>query len=91
ISRLRAIEHRRAIARSANTGRSGFISARGDVGETLGWDERGTIASTLALDTRQTFYTRYGDYLGRIAEYVMLLCVLYYTAYRVKRRNYLVK
>ena len=33
ISRLRAIEHRRAIARSANTGMSGFISARGDIGD----------------------------------------------------------
>lgn len=38
ISRLRAIEHRRAIARSANTGMSGFISARGDIGQTLGWE-----------------------------------------------------
>ena len=40
ISRLRAIEHRRAIARSANTGMSGFISARGDIGQTLGWEKR---------------------------------------------------
>ena len=38
ISRLRAVEHRRAIARSANTGMSGFISARGDIGQTLGWE-----------------------------------------------------
>ena len=41
ISRLRAVEHRRAIARSANTGMSGFISARGDIGQTLGWEKRG--------------------------------------------------
>jgi len=90
ISRLRAIEHRRAIARSANTGRSGFISPRGEVGATLGWDERGVITADLPLRTQTTFYTRYGDYLGRIAEYVLLLCVLYYAAYRVKRKNYLV-
>ena len=38
-----------------------------------------------------TFHTRYGDYLGRISEYLTLLCVLYYIAYRVKRKNYLVK
>lgn len=91
ISRLRAVEHRRAIARSANTGRSGFIDARGRVGETLGWEERGTLTASVALDSRLTFYTRYGDYIGRIAEYVMLLCVLYFVAYRVKRRNYLVQ
>jgi len=91
ISRLRAVEHRRAIARSANTGRSGFINARGDIGATMEWQERGTLTGSVALDRRLTFYTRYGDYIGRIAEYVMLLCVLYYAAYRVKRRNHLVQ
>lgn len=91
ISRLRAIEHRRAIARSANTGRSGFISARGDVSLTLGWDERGVITEQVPLNSRMTFYTLYGDYLGRIGEYVMLLCVLYYIAYRIKKKNYLVQ
>ena len=90
ISRLRAIEHRRAIARSANTGRSGFINARGDVEESLGWDERGTLTASLAVNSRLTLYTRYGDWIGRAAEYVLLLCVLYYGAYRVRRRNYLV-
>lgn len=91
ISRLRAIEHRRAIARSANTGMSGFISARGDIGETLGWEKRGVISAAVPLNSELTFYTRYGDYLGRISEYLTLLCVLYYIAYRVKRKNYLVK
>ena len=90
ISRLRAIEHRRAIARSANTGRSGFISPRGEVGETLGWEERGVLTARVPLCSARTFYTRYGDYLGRIAQYVTLLSVLYFVAYRVKRRNYLV-
>lgn len=91
ISRLRAIEHRRAIARAANTGRSGFISARGDIGATLGWEERGVLTADVPLASRLTFYTRYGDYLGRIAEYVLLLSVLYYIAYRIKKRNYLVQ
>ena len=91
ISRLRAIEHRRAIARSANTGRSGFIDARGGIGRTLGWDERGTLTDSLAVNTRQTLYTRYGDWVARAAEYVLLLCVLYYGAYRVRRRNLLVQ
>ena len=90
ISRLRAIEHRRAIARSANTGMSGFIAADGAIGPTLGWEERGVLTADVPLNTEMTFYTRYGDYIARIAEYVLLLCVLYYVAYRVKRRNYLV-
>ena len=89
ISRLRAIEHRRSVARSANTGRSGFINGRGDVSSTLGWEERGVLTEKVALNHRVTFYTRYGDYLGRIAGYLLLLCVLYFVAYRIKRRNYL--
>lgn len=90
ISRLRAIEHRRAIARSANTGMSGFISPCGEVGATLGWNERGVITSRVPLSREMTFYTRYGDYIGRIAEYVWLLCALYFVAYRVRKRNHLV-
>lgn len=91
ISRLRAIEHRRAVARAANTGRSGFISARGDIGPTLEWAERGVLTADVPLASRQTFYTRYGDYVGRMAEYLLLLSVLYYIAYRVKKRNHLVQ
>ncbi len=91
ISRLRAVEHRRAIARSANTGRSGFITARGDIRETLGWEKRGVLTADVALCDRETFYTRHGDYLGRISEYLMLLSVLYYVAYRFKKKNYLVQ
>lgn len=90
ISRLRAVEHRRAIARSANTGRSGFISPRGDVGATLGWDERGVLTACVPLRREQTLYTRWGDYIGRLAEYVLLLAVLYTLAYRVRRRSHLV-
>ena len=86
ISRLRAIEHRRAIARAANTGRSGFISPRGDVGETLGWEQRGVITSRVPLESRTTIYTRYGDYIARIAVFLLALCVLYAVVYRVKRK-----
>ncbi|MCM1351592.1 MAG: apolipoprotein N-acyltransferase, partial [Alistipes senegalensis] len=90
ISRLRAIEHRRAIARSANTGRSGFISPRGDVGETLGWDERGVLTARVPLESRMTVYTRYGDYVARIAVYLLALCLLYAVAYRIRKKSHLV-
>ncbi len=90
LSRLRAVEHRRAVVRSANTGRSGFISPCGAVSQTLGWDRRGLLVEEVPLRTDRTFYTRYGDYLGRIAELVLLLSVLYFAAYRIRRRNHLV-
>lgn len=91
LSRLRAVEHRRAVARSANTGRSGFIAPTGrDVGPTLGWDERGVLTFDLPVVRRTTFYTRYGDIPGRMAQYVAGLCLLYYAAWRIRRRNHLV-
>lgn len=91
IARLRAVEHRRAIARSANTGTSGFIDTRGEVRQRLGWDRRGILTDTMELNSRLTFYTRYGDYLGRIAQLLMGLCLLYYVAYRVRRKNHLIE
>ena len=57
---------------------------------TLNWEERGVLTEQVVLNHEKSFYTRHGDYLGRIAQYVLLLSVLYYIAYRVKRRNYLV-
>lgn len=89
-SRLRAIETRRAVARSANTGISGFINDRGDVLSMLGWEERGILSATLPLNDSITFYVRYGDYIGRIAGYVFVLSLLYYVAYRYRRRSHLV-
>lgn len=91
-SRLRAVEHRRAIGRSANTGRSGFIDCRGEVvGESLGWDQRGVIEYDLPLNRELTFYTRHGDYIARICKLLWGLALLYYVAYRVKKRNHLVE
>lgn len=55
IARLRAVEHRRAIARSANTGTSGFIDTRGDVQQKLGWDRRGILTGEVELNSELTF------------------------------------
>lgn len=88
ISRLRAIEHRRAIARSANTGRSGFISPLGEVGETLGWEARGVITARVPLETRMTVYTRHGDYVARMAVFLWILCVLYAVVYRIRKKSH---
>lgn len=89
-SRLRAVETRRSIARSANTGISGFIDQRGDVSGKLGWDVRDTSTRSLATNDRMTFYTRYGDLIGRIGCYVFILSMLYFMAYRIKRRSHIV-
>lgn len=89
-SRLRAVETRRAIARSANTGISGFINQRGDVMGKTGWEERTSITGRLAPNDHITFYNKYGDYVARIAVLVLCLSVLYFIAYTFRKRNLLV-
>ena len=89
--RLRAIESRRARGRSANTGISGFITPRGDVVQILGWDKRGVLTSELEKRHDTTMYVRYGDWVGRLSLLVAVLGLLYYSAYRVRRKNHLVE
>lgn len=89
--RLRAIETRRAIARSANTGISGFISPTGKViGDRMEWDEEGVLTAEVELRTDKTVYAIYGDWIARIATFVAVLTILYYVAYRIRKRNHLV-
>ena len=66
-SKLRAIENRRCVARSANTGRSGFFNQRGDVIQSTEYWKEDVIKATLKANTEKTFYTKHGDYLYRIA------------------------
>ena len=66
-SKLRAIENRRCVARSANTGKSGFFNQRGDVIQSTEYWKEDVIKATLKANTEKTFYTKHGDYLYRIA------------------------
>ncbi len=77
-ARLRAIETRRSIARAANTGTSGFINQRGDVFQKTEWWTPDVISQTLNLNSEITFYTKYGDYIGKISFYVSILILLFY-------------
>jgi apolipoprotein N-acyltransferase len=74
-ARLRAIENRRSIARSANSGISAFINQRGDVVAATRYDEPATLKGSILFNTTFTFYTWWGDMVGRIAGFVSLLLV----------------
>jgi apolipoprotein N-acyltransferase len=74
-SKLRAIETRRSVARSANTGISGFINQRGDIVEQSKYWEHTALRNTLKTNDRQTFYVRYGDYIYRLSVYFAALLV----------------
>ncbi|MGH7365573.1 MAG: apolipoprotein N-acyltransferase [Candidatus Rokuibacteriota bacterium] len=60
---LRAVEHRVAIARAANTGVSAFVEPTGRIGPMLPLLERGVLHRLIPLRARTTLYTRLGDWL----------------------------
>ena len=74
-SKLRAIETRRCVARSANTGISGFINQRGDIIEQSKYWEQTALRNTLKTNDKLTFYVRYGDYIYKIAVFLTALLV----------------
>ncbi len=72
-ARLRAIETRRYVARSANTGISAVIDDHGNILETQPWDKAAVISYDIPAFSGETFYVRYGDYLYKIATLIACL------------------
>lgn len=87
MSKLRAIENRRSIARSANTGISGFINQKGDVIEQTEYWEPAALNNTVKVNDELTFYTQYGDYLYRIASFVALLILCFSIVITISRKR----
>ncbi len=85
-ARLRAIENRRSIARSANTGISAFINQRGDIVQQTGWWERGYLTGTLNLNGEKTIYTIHGDIIGRLSRFLTFLFLLMGVARKIAKK-----
>ena len=82
-ARLRAIETRRDIARCGNTGISAFIDQKGRILSRTTWWEPAILRGTVNLSTRETFFVRVGDIVGRIS---VLLFVLLLAAALIRRK-----
>ncbi len=76
-SSLRAIETRRSIARSANTGISALINQRGEIVLQSDWWVPTALKGSINSNSDLTFYVRNGDMIGRIAVFVLCLLLLY--------------
>ena len=61
---FRAVETRRALIRSANTGISGFIDPAGRILQTTPLFEEKIVTQQLPLLQVASIYTRYGDFLA---------------------------
>ena len=77
-SKIRAIENRRNIVRSANTGISAIINYKGDVIEKIEYGKEGIINSTIELSDKLTFYVIYGDLIFRVSLFFLFILLLHY-------------
>lgn len=84
-ARLRAIENRRAVARSANTGISCFINQRGDVLQTSKWWTATALVQRINKNKELTIYTKLGDALGRYTSFLAVFLGLVVLGKMVKR------
>lgn len=75
IAKLRAVELRTAIARSANTGISGIIQPSGKVNAYLSYGKQGILMNQVMLNKRPTFYAQYGE----IFAFICLIITLFFT------------
>jgi len=84
-SKIRAIETRRTIVRSANTGISGIINQLGDVLRCTKSNDYEAVSSRIRMNSTFTFYVRYGNYLGWISLFLSGMIVVYLIVYRRKK------
>ncbi len=80
---LRAVELRRSIARSANTGISAFINQRGDIRQATAYWTQDILRGSVQANHELTFYAQHGDYLARTAAWLSVFVLL---AALVKRK-----
>jgi apolipoprotein N-acyltransferase len=86
---LRAIENRRCIARSANTGISCFVDQRGLIYDACEYWKPAVIKGQPDLNTSMTFYTRHGDFIARISYWIALLLLMATLLSRIFHRTHI--
>lgn len=75
-TRLRAIENRREVLRSANTGISCRIDVQGQTYQETNWWEKDVIKCNAKLYKGSTVFSRTGDGLGRVASIIAVFTIL---------------
>ena len=74
-AKLRAIETRRWVVRSANTGISAFINQKGDIVKKSAWWTRTALKADINLNDSITVYVNSGDLLAKLFAILALLLV----------------
>lgn len=73
---LRAIEFRKPVIRSANSGISCFIDDRGRISKATSYGVPAAIVSKVRFSEEMTFFARHGDVAGNVCRLVALIFLL---------------
>lgn len=73
---FRAIENRVPVARSANTGISGFIDSRGRIMQKSDIFVKASLTGEISIGNEKSFYTGYGDVFAYACVIMALIMVL---------------
>ena len=84
---LRAIETRRSIARSANTGTTAFIDIYGNIINPTSFWEEAVIKLDVPLSSYKSFYLVYGNYIGRISSFIAAILILFLFSSIIMKRK----
>jgi apolipoprotein N-acyltransferase len=76
-AKLRSVETRRYVVRSANTGISAFINQRGDIVKQSEWWTRTALKADINLNDNITFYVEYGDIIAKLSAVLALLGAIF--------------
>lgn len=86
LAKLRAIETRRWVVRSANTGISAVIDEYGTIKESKAWNVADVFQYNIPVKTQLTFYVRHGDYLYKISAVFAVLLITWNIALILKKK-----
>jgi apolipoprotein N-acyltransferase len=81
---IRAIETRRSVARSANTGISSFINQRGEIIQQSAWWKVDTLKATLNKNRVKTIYVQWGDFFYRFLSMLAAVFILAIIVIRIR-------
>lgn len=84
-ARLRAIETRCEIARSANTGISCFITPLGDIEQATNYWEKAVIVKNMTPNNTKTFFVQFGDIISYLASFMAILLFVWSQILRFKK------
>ena len=85
-ARLRAIETRTWVARSANTGISCFIDPYGNVIDPQPYNTTAAIKLSVPAGNSKTFFVKYGDILSKVMIAFSILLFGWTTTLKIRSR-----